>query len=63
MMAVRCVALTAVAAAEPTTVTSPAPMRSAPRAPRRAAPVLSAGPETTTAWPRVYLCPSRRGQG
>ena len=36
---------------------------SAARAPRRAAPVLSARPETTTAWPRWYLWPSRRGQG
>ena len=37
-------------------------MRSAPRAPSRAAPVLCAGPDTTTAWPRVYLCPSMRAR-
>ena len=38
-------------------------MRRAPRAPSRAAPVLSGGPETTTACPRVYLCPSTRISG
>ena len=36
-------------------VTSPEPIRSAARAPSRAAPVLSAGPEMTTVWPRRYL--------
>ena len=40
-------------------VTSPAPARSAPRAASRAAPVDDNPPDTTTAWPRAYLCPSR----
>ena len=59
MIAVRCAALTASASGGEATVTSPAPTRSAPRAASRAAPVRVAGPETTTAWPRSYLCPSR----
>ena len=44
-------------------VTSPAPARSAPRAASRAAPVEESPPDTTTAWPRPYLCPSVRGTG
>src|SRR5215475_312827 len=44
-------------------VTSPAPARSAPRAARRAAPVVHGPPETTTAWPRVYLWPVSFGLG
>ena len=35
-------------------------MRKAPRAASLAAPVPSAGPETTVAWPRSYLWPSGR---
>ena len=58
MMAVRCVALTGNAARGLATVTRPAPILSAPRAPSRIAPVLSAGPETATTWPRAYLCAS-----
>ena len=34
-------------------------MRSAPRAPMRAAPVCASGPDTTSAWPRSYLWPAR----
>ena len=63
MMAVRCAALTATASGGLATVTSPAPTRSAPRAPSRAAPVWASGPETTNAWPRPYLWPSSFGQG
>jgi hypothetical protein len=44
-------------------VTRPAPARKAPRAARRAAPVEVGPPETTTAWPRAYLCPFTRGMG
>ena len=36
-------------------MTAPAPIRSAPAAASRAAPVATAGPETTKAWPRAYL--------
>ena len=54
-------------AATPTTVPAgsptPAPTRRAALAARRAAPVLSIGPETTTAWPRSYLWPSMRSRG
>ncbi len=38
-------------------VTSPAPIRSAPRAASLAAPVVGISPDTTTAWPRSYLWP------
>jgi hypothetical protein len=44
-------------------VTSPAPPRSAAIAARRAAPVWEAPPDTTTACPRLYLCPSSPGTG
>ena len=44
-------------------VTSPAPARNAPRADIRAAPVAAMSPETTTACPRLYLCPSTCGTG
>ena len=51
-------ALTASASRGLAIVTSPAPARRAPRAASRAAPVDHEGPETTTAWPRSYLCPA-----
>src|SRR5262249_46044913 len=44
-------------------VRTPAPARNAPRAASRAAPVEARPPDTTTAWPRAYLCPSIRGNG
>src|SRR5262249_6169413 len=44
-------------------VTRPAPARSAPRAANLAAPVVDDPPETTTAWPREYLCPCELGRG
>ncbi len=56
-------ALTASASRGVAMVTSPAPARNAPRAASRAAPVKDSPPETTTAWPRVYLWPSTRGSG
>ena len=56
-------ALTASASRGLAIVTRPAPARKAPRAASRAAPVDHEGPETTTAWPRSYLCPASRGTG
>jgi hypothetical protein len=56
-------ALTASAARGDASVTRPAPARSAPRAASRAAPVDAIPPDTTTTWPRLYLCPSMRGIG
>ena len=49
MIAVSCAALTPTASGGLATVTSPAPARSAPRAPNRAAPVAFIGPLTITA--------------
>ncbi len=63
MMAVSAPALTSSASRGEATVTSPAPARSAPRAPSLAAPVLHTGPDTTTAWPRAYLWLSGLGHG
>ncbi len=48
-------ALTASASVGVASVTSPAPARSAPRAARRAALEVVNPPDSTTAWPRVYL--------
>ncbi len=56
-------ALTASASRGLAMVTRPAPARNAPRAASRAAPVEEIPPDTTTAWPREYLCPSTRGTG
>ena len=56
-------ALTASAARGEASVARPAPARSAARAASRAAPVDAIPPDTTTAWPRLYLCPSMRGIG
>ncbi len=56
-------ALTASAARGEAMVTSPAPPRSAAMAARRAAPVWDMPPDTTTACPRLYLCPSTPGTG
>ena len=44
-------------------VTRPAPERSAASAARREAPVLSGPPDTTSAWPRPYLCPCAAARG
>ena len=57
------VALTASASRGEAMVTRPAPARSAAIAARRAAPVWEAPPDTTTAWPRPYLCPAMSGTG
>ena len=56
-------ALIASASRGEASVTRPAPARSAPRAASRAAPVVTAPPDTITACPRVYLWPSWRGTG
>ena len=58
MTEVKALALTTRASNGLAKVTSPAPARSAARADSRAAPVKEAPPETTSAWPREYLCPS-----
>src|SRR5689334_14437552 len=44
-------------------VTNPAPARNAPRAASLAAPVEGNSPETTTAWPLLYLWPETLGFG
>ncbi len=59
----RWAALTARASTREARETSPAPARKAARAASRAAPVRVAGPDTTTAWPRSYLCPSAASAG
>ena len=55
MIAVIWAAFSASAGLGDRSVTRPAPIRRAPRAASRAAPVRWAGPDSTTAWPRVYL--------
>ncbi len=64
MIAVSCAAFSGRAGVGERRVTRPAPIRRAPRAASRAAPVRCAGPDSTTAWPRVYLWLSsvRRGK-
>ena len=61
--AVECAALAATASGGLAMVASPAPTRSAARAASRAAPVRWAGPETTSAAPRVYLWAKASSRG